>query len=311
MERFGQSVLHPAGAEADTVAMLWWIMLAGSALVTALVLGLVLYVALRDPSRRRPVSGRWLIVAGGVVLPVVPLTSLLFYSLDATARLRTAAAEPALTVEVQGHRWWWEVRYPGEGMAAFTTANHIQLPVDTTVRLRLTSQDVIHSFWVPNLAGKLDLIPGVPAEIILRPTRTGLFRGQCAEYCGAQHANMALHVEVVTADAFDAWRTRSQQPATFADEPLARRGEALFHSSGCVACHTIHGSPAHGRVGPDLTRLRERHALAAGTLPANRAHLSAWIVDAQHFKPGSLMPSFTGFSGADIRALVAYLEGLQ
>ncbi len=310
MERFGQSTLHPAGVEADAVAGLWWIMLAGSALVTALIIALVFYVVLREPARRRPVSSRWMIVAGGVILPVVPLTVLLIYSLDATAKLRAADA-PDLSIEITGHRWWWEVRYPGEGSEAFRTANHIHLPVDATVRLRLASQDVIHSFWAPNLAGKLDLIPGVPTEIIVRPTRTGIFRAQCAEFCGTQHANMALHVEVVTADEFSAWRSRQQQPATPADSALSRRGEALFHTSGCVLCHAIHGSPAHGLVGPDLTRLGGRHALAAGTLPANRAYLSAWIVDAQHFKPGSLMPSFTGFSGEDIRALVAYLEGLQ
>src|SRR5690606_4891000 len=212
---------------------------------------------------------------------------------DATAELRTPDAVPELTVEITGHRWWWEVRYTGEGMEAFRTANQIHLPVGMRTRLVLQSRDVIHSFWVPNIAGKLDLIPGERTQIMVHPTRTGVFRGQCAEYCGAQHANMALHVEVQDLADFQAWRARQQRPARAAQQDLALRGEALFHSSGCVLCHSIHGSAANGLVGPDLTRLANRHALAAGTLPQNSAYLSAWIVDAQHFKPGSLMPSFT------------------
>src|SRR5690606_16865435 len=218
-------------------------------LVTGLIIALLLYIVYRDPFWRRPLSGRWIIIGGGVVLPVVPLTVLLIYSLNATAELRTLDAVPELTVEITGHRWWWEVRYTGEGMEAFRTANQIHLPVGMRMRLVLQSRDVIHSFWVPNLAGKLDLIPGERTQIMVHPTRTGVFRGQCAEYCGAQHANMALHVEVQDLADFQAWRARQQRPARAAPQDLALRGEGLFHSSGCVLCHSIHGSAANGLVG--------------------------------------------------------------
>jgi len=287
-------------------------MLCGGLIVQGIVTAILLYVLFRRPSSRSAPSARALIVSGGVVLPVATLTALLAYSLPATQRLRAAEREISVDIEVVGRRWWWEVRYlDAEGTPEFRTANELYLPLGEAIRVRVTSADVIHSFWVPSLAGKIDLIPGHENAVILEPTSTGTFRGQCAEYCGTQHANMALDVVTVAPGEFQAWRLRQKQAATQPTGPAELMGHDVFMRAGCALCHTVRGTPASGSFGPDLTHLGSRRTIAAGALPMNRGTLAAWILSAQHIKPDNLMPSFNTLSGEELQALVLYLESLK
>lgn len=307
-----QSALHPRGVEAAFVAHLSWIMFVGAALVLLLVTGILLYSLYRRPDKRADISGAKLIFAGGVALPVVSLTLLLAYTLTGTKELRASEEPGEHDIEIVGHRWWWQVNYLGpEPEHRFTTANELHLPRGKRVRVKVTTADVIHSFWVPALAGKIDMIPGHENELVLEPTEVGVFRGQCAEYCGAQHTRMALYVVVHEPGEFDAWRERESAPAVMPVDPLARAGYEVFMGAACVYCHRIRGTPAQGTFGPDLTHIGSRSSIAAGTLAANRANLTAWIVHAQQIKPGSLMPSLNVLTGEELRALSAYLESLE
>jgi cytochrome c oxidase subunit 2 len=248
------------------------------------------------------VSEKLLIVGGGIVFPVVTLSALLLYSLTRAAALHPA--EPAaLRIEVVGEQWWWRVHYlDAEGRRDFATANEIRVPVGRPVELELKSADVIHSFWVPALAGKVDMIPGRTNRLRLRADRPGELRGQCAEYCGGPHGLMALYVVSLEPDAFARWAERQRQPAP--------KENPLFVAR-CGACHTVRGTAAAGTRGPDLTHVGSRLAIGAGVLPNNAGALAAWIASSQHLKPGNLMPSFQHFSGAELRELAAYLEGLK
>jgi cytochrome c oxidase subunit 2 len=220
-----------------------------------------------------------------------------------TARL-TASAPPSLTIEVVGRRWWWEVRYPAHGVV---TANEIHVPSGADVELQLTADDVIHSFWVPVLHGKRDLIPNRVTRLRFRAA-VGVHRGQCAEYCGIQHAGMGVRVVAEPPEAFAAWLAREQAPASPAAGETRRAGERVF-LVWCVACHAVRGTPAAGRVGPDLTHVASRRTLAAGVVPNSEASLAAWIADPQVLKPGTLMPTLPLDPDA-VRALAAYLAGL-
>jgi cytochrome c oxidase subunit 2 len=203
--------------------------------------------------------------------------------------------------------WWWEVRYPEQDIV---TANEIHIPAGEPVRLELASADVIHSFWVPRLNGKRDLIPGMENVFWIQADEPGVYRGQCGEYCGAQHANMAFHVIALPRDEFNAWlaaRTKlPPQPATAA----AQRGAQIFRTAGCVQCHAIRGTQASGNAGPDLTHLGSRGTIGAAMLPNTRGNLAAWIADPQAIKPGIKMPR-TFLAADDLQALVTYLEGLK
>lgn len=306
-----QSALHSQGLEADVVARLSWTMFIGGAFVLLLVFGLLMYALLRRADRRMPIQANWFIFAGGVALPTVTLTVLLFYALSATKNLRAAGADPEHDIELIGHQWWWEVRYLGSPDEQFTTANELNLPRGERTRIKVSTADVIHSFWVPSLAGKIDLIPGRQNEIVLEPTGLGIFRAQCAEFCGAQHARMALYVVVHEPTEFEEWRAREREPAMVSTDALASAGRDVFFQAACAYCHTIRGTRAGGGLGPDLTHIGSRRSIAAGTLNANRGNLSAWIVHAQQIKPGNMMPSFRSFRGEELRALSAYLESLE
>lgn len=307
-----QSALHAGGIEAEIVARFSWIMFAGGALVLALVAAILFYALLRRPEKRADVDGPRLIFAGGVALPTITLTVLLAFTLTATKDLRATNADAEYDIEVIGHRWWWEVRYlGGESQGYFTTANELHLPRGQRMRIKVTSVDVIHSFWVPSLAGKMDMIPGRENEIVLEPTQLGVYRGQCAEYCGAQHARMAFYVVVHEPGDFEEWRAREAAPAILPRDPVSRAGQDVFMQAACVYCHAIRGTPAQGTFGPDLTHVGSRLSIAAGTLPANRGNLAAWVVHAQQLKPGNEMPSLHVFTGEELRALSAYLEALE
>jgi cytochrome c oxidase subunit 2 len=219
--------------------------------------------------------------------------------------------QPQLSLEVTGNQWWWDVIYQGPTPDLnLRTANEIHLPVGVPVRIRLESRDVIHSFWVPNLAGKQDLIPGRTNDIMFTPRRIGLYRGQCAEFCGAQHANMALVVQVESLADFKRWYAAQLRPAQPPTTPLALAGYNYVTTRECSSCHAISGTTAGGRVGPDLTHLASRRTIAAGALPMNKGNLYGWVADPQSQKPGTKMPTMD-LKPDELHAIVAYLEGLK
>jgi cytochrome c oxidase subunit 2 len=305
------SILSPSGPPAQRVEALWWFMFAVSAGVVAFVTVLLLMGALRR--RRRAVGAeepRWakgLVVGGGIVFPIVVLSVLWVLTLRDVAEISSPPGEPAVRIEVDGKRWWWDVRYPDLGIV---TANEIHVPVGQTVQLILTSDDIIHSFWVPELAGKTDMIPGRTNQMWIRAERAGVYRGQCAEFCGLQHAHMAFLVIAEPPDAFDRWAAGQR---TFPDIPTTgevARGREVFLSSACIGCHTIQGTEATGTLGPDLTHLASRQTLGAGTIPNTEANLRAWIPNAPAFKPGVLMPPIP-LTTEELDALIAYLESLE
>lgn len=301
------SAFAPAGAEAAVVLRLFWVMLAGSVLVWLAVLAIAWH-ALR---RRRPADARrahWLILAGGVATPTVVLGALLAWGLVLMPRLRAAVPADALHVAVSGEQWWWRVRYEDAGVE---TANEIRIPVGRPVALSLTSPDVIHSFWVPALAGKVDMIPGRSNTLVLQADRPGTFRGVCAEFCGASHAQMRLLVVAMPPDAFARWLEAQAAPAAAAPDGPAAQGRAAFLRNGCGACHAVRGTAATGSVGPDLTHVGSRLELAAGALPNDAESLRRWIERPHAAKPEALMPRFDMLPPAEVRAIATWLEGLR
>ena len=306
-----QSALDPAGREADRIARLFWLMTAGSIIVWLGVIGLLVYaVRTRAESFTRR-KARLMIVGGGVVVPVVVLTALLLYGLAPIPAMLAPAPPGSLKIAVSGEQWWWRVHYLPPGRAPIPLANEIRLPVGEPVEFHLESPDVIHSFWIPPLGGKMDMIPGRKTRLVLTPTKTGVFRGACAEYCGASHAWMAFSVVVQSRDEFDAWLSRQSQPAEPPREAWATRGAELFLAHGCSACHTIRGNGAAGVIGPDLTHVGSRLNLAAGALSNEPDSFARWIQETHKVKPEVLMPSFHMLPGEDVRALAAYLKGLK
>jgi cytochrome c oxidase subunit 2 len=306
-----QSILAPRGPHADYVATLSWTMFSGGAVVLLLVLAATLLATLGPARLRGLIGSRAMVVGAGIAFPVVVLTALLIYGLVGAAALVTSAPA-ALRVEVVGERWWWRVHYlEPSGKPALTTANEIRVPVGMPVEFRLTSTNVIHSFWVPSLAGKLDMIPGRVNSYRFEVAEAGVYRGQCAEFCGAQHAKMAFFVVAMPRDAFEAWYAAQAAPAREPLLPELTYGQERFIANGCGACHRVRGSTADGDIGPDLTHVGGRVSLAAGELPNNVGTLAGWIASSQHVKPGSLMPSFDNLPGAELRAIAAYLESLK
>jgi cytochrome c oxidase subunit 2 len=250
-----------------------------------------------------------MVVMFGIVVPVVVLVAL-FAAANLYVIRSSAAPSPrstALTVDVVGHQWWWEVRYPGTNAV---TANEIHIPAATRVNVVATSADVIHSFWVPPLARKIDMIPGRENRILLYASSTGVYHGQCSEFCGLAHAYMGLKVFAEPPAAFKAWLAHAAQPALAPTGSEARAGEQLFMSSQCSSCHRISGTGANATVGPDLTHVAGRTSLAAATIANNPRELSAWITDPQAIKPGDRMPAL-GLSPAEVRAIVSYLQELR
>ena len=305
------SVLDPHGSNARETAHLAWVLFVGAAVIFVLVMALATYALTARLERRTWLSDRRFVIVSGIVFPVVTLSALLFYALRTTGALAAPGAATPLRIEVVGEMWWWRVHYLDAGGAPmFAAANEVHVPVGRTVELTLKSADVLHSFWVPQLAGKLDLIPGRSNVLRLRADTAGVYRGQCAEYCGAQHARMAFHVVAHAPHEFEQWLAAQQNPATPPATPALDTGLALFVAQ-CAACHAIRGTPAAGTLGPDLTHFASRRYLAAGTLPNNAGTLSAWIASTQHIKPENRMPSFPGFSSDELRALSSYLMSLE
>ena len=304
-------VLDPHGSNAHETAQLAWVLFVGASIIFLLVMGLAAYALTARLDRRAWLSSRRFVIVSGIILPVVTLSALLFYALRTTAALAAPGAVAPLRIEVIGEMWWWRVHYlDADGARMLAAANEVHVPAGRTVELTLKSADVLHSFWVPQLAGKLDLIPGRTTVLKLRADRAGVYRGQCAEYCGAQHAKMAFHVVAHAAQDFEQWLGAQRKPAKSPTTPALLAGLALFVAH-CGACHAVRGTPAAGTLGPDLTHLASRRFLAAGTLPNNAGTLSAWIASTQHVKPESRMPAFPGFSSDELRSLSSYLMNLE
>jgi cytochrome c oxidase subunit 2 len=306
-----QSSLSPAGRDADQLAALFWWMTAGALLVWAGVIALAVHVVRVPAERWSSRRSRLLIVGGGAVGPTIVLAVLLVYGLRLLPPFVARVSDGGLTVVVEGEQWWWRVRYLAPGRDPVESANEIRLPLGERVQVRLLSNDVIHSFWVPSLAGKMDMIPGRTTYLALQPTVAGVYRGTCAEYCGTSHALMGFLVEVLPRERFDRWLDEQAAPAVPPADPHARRGEVLFLSNGCSACHAIRGTPAAGRIGPDLTHVGSRLSLGAGVQPNDTAAMARWLRETALVKPAALMPSFGMLPAGDVDALAAYLKGLQ
>ena len=307
-----QSALQPSGPGARDAAVLWWAMLAGSVIIFALVLALLLYAVLRPPERRRHVPVERMIVAGGFVLPVVALSILLPFGLNMGASTYAELPTDALTVRVEGRQWWWKIEYLENGSTqSFTTANEIYLPVGEPVEILLSSADVIHSFWVPRLAGKQDLIPGRTNRLVVEAEEPGAFRGQCAEFCGLAHTQMALYVVAVPPEDFRDWAERQRAPAELPRTEAETQGAAAFASRGCALCHAIRGHGAWAQLGPDLTHVGSRRTIGAGLVANTPENVATWIAHSQEMKPGNQMPPFTHLDAGTRQAIAAYLGSLK
>jgi cytochrome c oxidase subunit 2 len=310
-----QSAMDPHGPVAERITLFFWIMVSVGGLILAFVLVLLLAGMFRGRQRQdRPLSyiqSRNLVIAAGLVMPVVVLLAFSLSSAATDRVLGKPLPENVLTIEVIGRQWWWEVHYLDSRQNRIaTTANEIHIPVGQPVRLLLKANDVIHSFWVPNLGGKTDLIPGKTNISWVQADRPGTFRGQCGEFCGLQHARMAFLVEAQPADKFQNWLSRQKEPAAMPVDPALARGKDVFLSSQCIMCHTVRGTRAQGRVAPDLTHFGSRKTLAAASVPNSRGHLAGWILDPQSIKPGNFMPP-TQLAPDDLFSLLDYLHSLR
>ena len=294
-------------------------MMGGAWLGLALVVGMLLLARKRahrrgfgrDREGEKPGerAGWYVVVGAGIAMPIVVITALFVIADLFVIRTTEAPAKTAtqLTVQVIGHQWWWEIRYPGRGVV---TANELHIPTRTPVRLEVRTADVIHSLWVPELNRKIDTIPGKTNAIEFNADTTGVFRGACAEFCGLQHAQMGIEVFAEAPSSFRAWLAREARPARPPSDPLARRGLRIFTSGPCSSCHAIAGTRATGDVGPDLTHVASRSTIGALALRNGPHELGEWITDSQTIKPGNQMPNFR-LRGSQLRALVAYLEALK
>ncbi|MEN2977836.1 cytochrome c oxidase subunit II (plasmid) [Tistrella bauzanensis] len=309
-----QSTLDPAGIGAERVASLFWVMLTGAGIIWVMVMAIAIHAA----RRKRPISlftAKRFIIAMGAIFPTVVLTALLVHGLRLMPELRTGGGD--LTIEVVGEQFWWRVVYhPPAGHPAAGTpvvsANELRLPAGAEVDLVLNSPDVIHSFWIPAIGGKIDMIPGRTTRLTLKPTRPGIYRGACAEFCGTAHALMALTAEVMPQADFDRWLADQAGPArTPAPGTPAARGARVFADQGCGACHSVRGTEAQGRIGPDLTRIGGRHSIGAGILPNTPARMADFISATTTVKPGVLMPPYGMLAPQALADLSAYLESLE
>jgi cytochrome c oxidase subunit II len=311
------SIFDARGVGAERIAVLGWVLTAVAIAVCGIVVAMLLAGVARG--RRRTAaqaeaqSGsesshvRW-IVGAGVVAPALVLLGAFVYTLQVQSAVAGPPATPAATIAIIGHTWWWEVHYLGPGGAL--TANEVHVPVGRPVRLELSTADVIHSFWVPQLAGKTDLIPGQENVTWIEAQRPGTYRAECAEYCGVQHANMDLIVVAEDSADYAAWIAKQAAPAVAPTDSLARAGATVFAAKACAGCHTIRGTAAAGRIGPDLTHLASRSTIAAGMMPNTRGALGGWISNAPAIKPGIIMPPIPMSSG-ELLALLGYLGTLR
>ena len=307
-----QSVLNPKGPDALELAHLSWLLFIGGTAILLLVFVVAALAIFGSPRARAAIASPHTVVWAGIALPIVVLTALLVYGVWLTRSQQAHVADDtALRIEVVGEKWWWRVAYRDSRGALIHSANEIRIPVGRSVLFTLTSADVIHSFWVPSLAGKIDMIPGRTTYLRLSADHAGIFRGQCAEYCGGPHALMAFNVVAMPPHEFEAWLEQQAAAAVAPTAASAQRGRDLFLAAGCGACHTVRGTAAVGTIGPDLTHLGSRRSVGIDTAAMTEDNVARFIRDGQHVKPGNLMPPFRIFAPADLAAVAAYLTGLR
>jgi cytochrome c oxidase subunit 2 len=307
-----QSVLAPQGPAGARIAVLAWVLFGtGAAILLAVLLAIGFALRGSQPMRARLGQVRAVAVFG-IAVPTVVLTILLVCGVWLTqAGVPAGEGADPIRIEVVGEQWWWRVGYLAPDGRKVANANEIRIPVNRAVEFALTSADVIHSFWVPSLGGKVDMIPGRTTNLRLLADRPGVFRGQCAEYCGGPHALMALEVIALPPSEYEAWLAAQVEPAAEPTTEAGKLGKALFLSSGCGACHAIRGTPASGSIGPDLTHLGSRRMLAAGWRPTSQEHIARFIAGNQLVKPGNRMPPFGIFAPTEMEAIAGYLESLR
>jgi cytochrome c oxidase subunit 2 len=318
-----QSALDPKGPKAEAISRLNWFLVVVSTLVYVIVIGALFYALRRATTRRVDFAaddaeepererGRLRWVASAVGASALILLLFLFVDVSTARSISRVGGVRPLRIDVVGHQWWWEVKYPdlGDPHNTVETANEIHVPVGRPVFIKMTSDDVIHSFWAPNLDGKKDLIPGHETRTWFRADSAGVYRGQCAEFCGHQHAKMAFFIVAEPRIQFEHWLESQRSSASTPADSLAQAGERVFLSGTCAMCHTVSGTGAGSKVGPDLTHLASRRTIAAGTLPNNTGNLAGWILDPQQIKPGAKMPP-NQLDPESLQALLAYLGTLK
>ncbi|WAC27178.1 cytochrome c oxidase subunit II [Ancylobacter sp. SL191] len=312
-----QSALDPAGSSAATIAEIFWVMLTGAAVIWVIVLGAIVFGA---RLQKRPISDRTgvrLILWAGAVFPTLVLTALLIYGLRLMPTLRPAEAD--FRIHIVGEQFWWRVTYHLPDRAPIISANEVRLPVGASVAFTLDTADVIHSFWIPALGGKLDLIPGRTNRLVLDAIKVGIYRGVCAEFCGESHSFMGFAVHVMEPDAFARWVEReasvvddqASQVASETDQADVARGRDAFLANGCGGCHTVRGTPAAGEIGPDLTHVAGRSTLGAHVLTNTPENRALFIADVERVKPGARMPSYGALPPDELAAITAYLGSLK
>jgi cytochrome c oxidase subunit II len=318
-----QSVLDPKGPRAEAVAKLHWSFVIVATIVYVIVLGILLWALWYASHRPLPIEGhphreteaqaatmKWGVITAVAITTVILITFLFIDVSTGSALARLGGTKP-LRIDVVGHQWWWEVKYVDpDPHNLVETANEIHVPTGRPVLIKMTSSDVIHSFWAPNLSGKKDLIPGHQTITWFRADSAGVYRGQCAEFCGHEHAKMAFFIVAEPKTKFESWLQSQREEAKQPADSLQQQGERVFLTGPCAMCHTVSGTGAGGTVGPNLTHLASRRTIAAGTLPNNTGNLAGWILDPQSIKPGVKMPP-TKLDPPSLQALLAYLENLK
>jgi cytochrome c oxidase subunit 2 len=305
-----QSALAPAGEDAAALSLLFWVMLSGAVVIFCIMMGLFFYLTRMNMGALPPRYTRLILVGGGILWPLLTLGTLLVWGLSVLPDQRQAG--DGLVIRVTGEQWWWRVEYlTEEGAVPVVSANEIRFPSGARTELVLGAGKVIHSLWIPALGGKLDMFPGRETRMSLKPLKPGIYRGQCAEFCGASHAWMAFEAVVMEPGAFEAWLAAEAQGAQPPASPEATRGAQIFAREGCGACHAIRGSDHRGVVGPDLTHVGSRHSLGAGRLGNTLADMDRWLAHTGELKPEVEMPTYDHLSDADRGALALYLKGLE
>jgi cytochrome c oxidase subunit 2 len=311
------NALNADSDPARRIALLGWFMIVLAAII---FLGVALVLAWAVIRNRHAADltpdltsrGRGWIIFGGALMPALVLATIFVIAMSSLGMFPVHGAPPVLVVHVTGRQWWWQIDYLGPDMQPrLTTANELHIPIGKPVRVLLTSADVIHSFWVPKLQGKLDLIPGDTNDLRLRAERPGAYRGQCAEYCGLQHAHMAFTVIADDSATYDRWWTAQLATAATPSDSETALGQRMFLRGPCASCHAVRGTSARGTLAPDLTHFGSRGTLAAGTLPNSLGALEGWIGNAPAIKPGTQMPKITDYDGRELRALAAYVYSLK
>jgi cytochrome c oxidase subunit 2 len=319
---FGQqSLLKPAGPQAGKIEWLYWTIFWIAFIVYVLVIMAFTRASTRNrisgdrpaPVLKNPAGerGAFIAVHSALLITIFTLFVVLVMSIVTGAKVGGISSKNPVTIQITGHQWWWEVTYPNsQADQTVITANEIHVPVGTPVVVLTSSADVIHSFWAPNINGKRDLLPGYQNAVWMQVDKPGIYRGQCAEFCGYQHAHMGFEIVAQSTEEFSKWLEQQRKPAEPPRDPDAAQGLQVFMSHACVMCHTIRGTDAGSRMGPDLTHIASRHMIAAETLPNTRGALAGWIVDPQSTKPGSQMAA-NPLPPDDLNALIAYLQSLE